>query len=160
MADAEDVIKKDDEPKPDSKDESTQLKEKIAFLEAESKKAFEKRDEYKKQIEAIHLKSEEEQGKFKELYEKFKTESETKGKALEDAETKLQEFIETQKKELVESLDDESKKFAETLELDQLREFVKISLTKKKLDATHPSLRPTKPIGKAKTFSEWKSQYT
>ena len=37
MADAE-VIKKDDDSKPDSKDESTQLKEKIAFLEAESKK--------------------------------------------------------------------------------------------------------------------------
>lgn len=159
MADAE-GIKTKDELELESKNESTQLKEKIAFLEAESKKAFEKRDEYKKQIEAIHLKSEEEQGKFKELYEKFKTESETKGKALEDAETKLNLFIETQKKELVESLDDESKKFAETLELDQLREFVKISLTKKKLDATHPSLRPIKPIGKAKTFSEWKSQYT
>ena len=159
MADAE-VIKKDDDSKPDSKDESTQQKEKIAFLEAESKKAFAKRDEYKKQLEDIQLKDEEEKGKFKELYEKFKTESETKGKALEDAETKLKQFIETQKKELVESLDDESKKFAETLELDQLREFVKISLSKKKLDATHPSLRPTKPVGRAKTFSEWKSQYS
>ena len=158
MADAE-VIKKDDDSKPDSKDESTQQKEKIAFLEAESKKAFAKRDEYKKQLEDIQLKDEEEKGKFKELYEKFKTESETKGKALEDAETKLKQFIETQKKELVESLDDESKKFAETLELDQLREFVKIERIKKP-DITPPHLRPPKQGGKAKTLSEWKSQYT
>ena len=43
MADAEE-IKTKDELELESKNESTQLKEKIAFLEAESKKAYDKQD--------------------------------------------------------------------------------------------------------------------
>lgn len=135
-------------------DTPEKLKERILFLESESKKAFEERDKAKrdaaeferlKTVESDFKKIKdaelEKNNEFKTLAENAKAELETANKKLAELEplkNQLEEkltAVETARKtELIEQLDDSYKDFAKDLSIDKLTDFVKLH---KKVETTN-----------------------
>lgn len=128
-----------------------------------------KRQEAQKKYEELMAKIEEqenqrkaEEGKFKELYEKSKSEIEGFKERLQEYESykkKYEEFESQTRTELLEQLEgDELKTIANKLTIEDLRSFVKLH-SKSNTDKSF-SVGKKKDMGeKPKTFSEWKNKY-
>lgn len=115
------------------KKELAETKKRAEFLESESKKAFEKRDAYKKQIEETEKKALEEQGKYKELYETKEKEFSEVAKTVEqlqkerdEALTKMTAFEKAQREALTKDLSDEEKSLTSKLDLEELGKYVQL----------------------------------
>lgn len=114
--------------------EIEKIKQEAEFYKAEAKKAFEKRDQLKKELEEREQKALEEQNKYKELYEslnpKLKEFEEKLAKTEQEKEeylSKLKSVEDSTKQELMAELSDEHKAIASKLSLEDLREYVKIN---------------------------------
>lgn len=125
-----------------------EAKDRAAFLESESKKAFEARDKAKAEAEelrkaeaelkALKEKQQTEQGQFKELAEAKAKEAEELKKQLDELSPKVKTFeeqltkIETERREeLLSQLDDKHKEFAKDLSLDKLKAYVDLNKDEK-----------------------------
>ena len=115
------------------KRELAETKKRAEFLESESKKAFEKRDAYKKQIEETEKKALEEQGKYKELYETKEKEFSEVAKTVEqlqkerdEALNKMTSFEKAQREALTKDLTEDEKALTTKLDLDELSKYVKL----------------------------------
>lgn len=132
------------------------LRQELEFQKSEAKKAFEKRDAAKKELDEYQGKQLEQQEKYKELYETTLKEFEENKKTYETVQEQYDNLIKSQKQELLSVLDGDARKFAETLELDKLREFVKIhSKSKAPLDDGVKVGSDGKAKKKYKTYQEW-----
>jgi chromosome segregation ATPase len=113
--------------------ELEETKKKADYLESESKKAFEKRDAYKRQIEETEKKALEEQGKYKELYETKDKEFTEVAKTVEqlklerdEALNKMTAFEKAQREILTKDLTEDEKALTTKLDLDELSKYVKL----------------------------------
>lgn len=114
----------------------SELKSRLDYERSEAKKAFEKRDELKKQLDAIEQKKLEENAQYKDLSNTLKADKEALETKVADAKaeaeafkTRLAEIEKAQREKLLSSLKDEKlKKFAENItDLAQLEEFVNLN---------------------------------
>jgi tRNA U34 5-carboxymethylaminomethyl modifying enzyme MnmG/GidA len=123
-----------------TQEEINSLKEKadkIAFYESEAKKAFKERDEAKSKLREIDDAELIKKGEYEKLLQDSKKEAETLKAELanaKEAETKYNAFVESTKKDLIESLPEEHKKIGEKLSLEDLKEYVKLNSTKTNYD--------------------------
>lgn len=131
----------------------------LEYQKAESKKAFEKRDAYKKQIEEAEKKALEEQGKYKELYEAKEKEFSELNKSLEDIKKEKEEAVNkmtawetAQRDALTKNLSEDEKEIAAKLSLDELGKYVKL-LGKSKTDEIKTVKQPNN-----KPKSVWQSE--
>lgn len=115
------------------KRELEETKKRADYLESESKKAFEKRDAYKKQIEETEKKALEEQGKYKELYETKEKEFSEVAKTVEqlqkerdEALNKMTAFEKAQREVLTKDLTEDEKALTTKLDLEELSKYVKL----------------------------------
>jgi phage shock protein A len=115
------------------KKELDENKKKAEFFEAEAKKAFEKRDAYKKQIEETEKKALEEQGKYKELYETKEKEFSEVAKTVEqlqkerdEALNKMTSFEKAQREVLTKDLSEDEKSLTTKLDLEELGKYVQL----------------------------------
>lgn len=115
-------------------EETKKQAEEAKFYKEEAKRAFEKRDAVKKQLEEIEKKKLEEDGKYKELYEAKEKEFSETFKTLEQLKAERDEavkvkdsFIETTRNELLKDLPDEHKELAKQLDLESLRKYVELN---------------------------------
>lgn len=141
--------------------------EKAEFYEKEAKKAFEKRDEFKKKIEEAEKLRAEEQGKYKELYEstvpklsEFEKTVEQLRLEKDEALKEKEEFIKTQRDELLKDLPEgDIREIGSKLSLMDLRKYV--DLNKKQESKKHTSTSiGSNGTDKPKTFNEWKKKHS
>lgn len=128
-----------------------------------------KRQEAQRKYEELVAKFEEqenqrkaEEGKFKELYEKTKTDFDGLKEQLKEYEsykTRYEEFEEQTRTELLDQLEgDELKAIAKKLSIEDLRSFVKLH-SKSNTDKSF-NVGKKRDVGeKPKTFMEWKNKY-
>lgn len=130
-----------------------QIQKDLEFQKAEAKKAFEARDNAKKELESLRAaeaelkalkeKQQTEQGQFKELAEQKAKEAEELKKKLDEIdpkakslEEKLQKIEFERKEELLSQLDEKHKEFAKDLDLDKLKSYVDLHKEEKPGTAT------------------------
>lgn len=105
------------------------LEKDLEFQKSENKKAFEKRDATKKEVDALTLKIKEleEKGGHSAEVETLKAELTTLKTENEEYKKQIKEINDSTKAELLGMLPEgDTKKFAEKLGLPELREYVKI----------------------------------
>lgn len=109
------------------------LQEELDYTKGEAKKAYEKRDLLKKEIEDREQKALEEQGKYKELYETKEKEFsevaktvETLQKERDEALNKMTSFEKAQREALTKDLTEDEKALTTKLDLDELSKYVKL----------------------------------
>jgi len=128
-----------EENKPESPDgqgasgsepEVKQEQEKLAFLQAEAQKAFKARDELKAKLKSLEEADEMKKGNYEKViadktneFEQLKAEAEE----LKQIKEKFDSFQKAMKDELLAELSDEHKAIAGDLEIDKLREYVKLN---------------------------------
>ena len=115
-----------------SNPESKQEQDKLAFLQAEAQKAFKARDELKAKLKSLEEADEMKKGNYEKViadktneFEQLKAEAEE----LKQIKEKFDSFQKAMKDELLAELSDEHKAIAGDLELDKLREYVKLNKT-------------------------------
>ena len=153
-----------DNPASDIQKQLEELKARNEYLEAEAKKAFEKRDMTKKELEQIKQKQLEDQGKFQDLYAQTKAELEAKleeyNKLNEEfvkTQERLNELVNTQREELLGQLDGDARKFAEQLDdIGKLREFVKLHKVERPNVDTGTTITHGAPAQSYGSFADWK----
>lgn len=122
MADAETITA---EQYADLKAQLDKVNSDLEFQKSEARKAFEKRDELKKQIEETERKKAEENNEFKTLYEKEQTEKAKLLTELEEVKPFKEKFTALEsdiRKGYLDSIKDEDlRKIAETLNTEQLK---------------------------------------
>ena len=113
-----------------SNPEAKQEQDKLAFLQAEAQKAFKARDELKAKLKSLEEADEIRKGNLEKVIadknqenEQLKAETER----LRQIEEKFALFEKAQRSELLGDLSDEHKAIAGDLELDKLREYVKLN---------------------------------
>ncbi len=113
-----------------SNPESKQEQDKLAFLQAEAQKAFKARDELKAKLKSLEEADEMKKGNYEKViadktneFEQLKAEAEE----LKQIKEKFDSFQKAMKNELLAELSDEHKAIAGDLELDKLREYVKLN---------------------------------
>ena len=104
--------------------------DKLAFLQAEAQKAFKARDELKAKLKSLEEADEMKKGNYEKViadktneFEQLKAEAEE----LKQIKEKFDSFQKAMKDELLAELSDEHKAIAGDLELDKLREYVKLN---------------------------------
>ena len=128
-----------EENKPESPDgqeesgsnpEAKQEQDKLACLQAEAQKAFKARDELKAKLKSLEEADEMKKGNYEKViadktqeFEQLKAEAEE----LKQIKEKFDSFQKAMKDELLAELSDEHKAIAGDLELDKLREYVKLN---------------------------------
>ena len=154
-----DYIKQPEGNENELKTQLDALKQELDFQKSEAKKAFEKRDAAKKELDEYQRKQLEEQEKYKELYESTLKEFEENKKTYATVQEQYENLVTSQKEELLGRLDGDAKKFAETLDIDKLREFVKINAKEvKPLDSGTKVCGNAKPK-QYKSYQEWFNNY-
>ncbi len=121
---------------PDGQEESgsgtqePKQEDKLAFLQAEAQKAFKARDELKAKLKSLEEADEMKKGNYEKViadktneFEQLKAEAEE----LKQIKEKFDSFQKAMKNELLGELSDEHKAIAGDLELDKLREYVKLN---------------------------------
>ena len=120
---------------PDGQEESgsnpeAKQEDKLAFLQAEAQKAFKARDELKAKLKSLEEADEMKKGNYEKViadktneFEQLKAEAE----GLKQIKEKFDSFQKAMKDELLAELSDEHKAIAGDLELDKLREYVKLN---------------------------------
>ena len=121
---------------PDGQEESgsetqeAKQEDKLAFLQAEAQKAFKARDELKAKLKSLEEADEMKKGNYEKViadktqeFEQLKAEAEE----LKQIKEKFDSFQKAMKDELLGELSDEHKAIAGDLELDKLREYVKLN---------------------------------
>jgi hypothetical protein len=110
--------------------EPKQDQDKLAFLQAEAQKAFKARDELKAKLKSLEEADEMKKGNYEKViadktqeFEQLKAEAEE----LKQIKEKFDSFQKAMKDELLAELSDEHKAIAGDLELDKLREYVKLN---------------------------------
>lgn len=110
--------------------EPKQGQDKLAFLQAEAQKAFKARDELKAKLKSLEEADEMKKGNYEKViadktneFEQLKAEAEE----LKQIKEKFDSFQKAMKNELLAELSDEHKAIAGDLELDKLREYVKLN---------------------------------
>lgn len=110
--------------------EPKQDQDKLAFLQAEAQKAFKARDELKAKLKSLEEADEMKKGNYEKViadktqeFEQLKAEAEE----LKQIKEKFDSFQKAMKDELLAELSDEHKAIAGVLELDKLREYVKLN---------------------------------
>ncbi|MBK6878662.1 MAG: hypothetical protein IPG99_20060 [Ignavibacteria bacterium] len=110
--------------------EAKQEQDKLAFLQAEAQKAFKARDELKAKLKSLEEADEMKKGNYEKViadktqeFEQLKAEAEE----LKQIKEKFDSFQKAMKDELLAELSDEHKAIAGDLELDKLREYVKLN---------------------------------
>jgi hypothetical protein len=113
-----------------SNPEAKQEQDKLAFLQAEAQKAFKARDELKAKLKSLEEADEMKKGNYEKViadktqeFEQLKAEAEE----LKQIKEKFDSFQKAMKDELLAELSDEHKAIAGDLELDKLREYVKLN---------------------------------
>lgn len=113
-----------------SNPESKQEQDKLAFLQAEAQKAFKARDELKAKLKSLEEADEMKKGNYEKViadktneFEQLKAEAE----GLKQIKEKFDSFQKAMKDELLAELSEEHKAIAGDLELDKLREYVKLN---------------------------------
>ena len=113
-----------------SNPEAKPEQDKLAFLQAEAQKAFKARDELKAKLKSLEEADEMKKGNYEKVIadknqenEQLKAETER----LKQIEEKFASFEKAQRSELLGELSDEHKAIAGDLELDKLREYVKLN---------------------------------
>ena len=128
-----------EENKPESPDgqeasgsepEAKPEQDKLAFLQAEAQKAFKARDELKAKLKSLEEADEMKKGNYEKVIadknqevEQLKAEAER----LKPFQEKFSSVMKAMKDELLAELSDEHKAIAGDLELDKLREYVKLN---------------------------------
>ena len=104
--------------------------DKLAFLQAEAQKAFKARDELKAKLKSLEEADEMKKGNYEKViadktneFEQLKAEAEE----LKQIKEKFDSFQKAMKDELLGELSEEHKAIAGDLELDKLREYVKLN---------------------------------
>ena len=148
------------------------LTEKVSYLENESKTAYTKRDDAKKElkelqesIEESKRKAEEEKGEFKRLYDELKPQhesvnaelQETKS-ALDEANQSLEAINKTRREELTKDMSDDEKKLAETMTIEQLVELNKLKPVEKPRVDTSRATKRVANDDRPKTLAEWRKR--
>lgn len=110
--------------------EAKQEQDKLAFLQAEAQKAFKARDELKAKLKSLEEADEMKKGNYEKViadktqeFEQLRAEAEE----LKQIKEKFDSFQKAMKDELLAELSDEHKAIAGDLELDKLREYVKLN---------------------------------
>ena len=110
--------------------EPKQEQDKLAFLQAEAQKAFKARDELKAKLKSLEEADEMKKGNYEKVIadknqevEQLKAEAER----LKPFQEKFSSVMKAMKDELLAELSDEHKAIAGDLELDKLREYVKLN---------------------------------
>lgn len=110
-----------------TKAEMDKLKSDLEYQKSEAKKAFEKRDEFKQELEKLKNADLEKQNQFKELYEKEKENSTNLSKQLDELNPFKEKWTSYEKSRretlLNEVKDEELKTVAQKLELTDLEKF-------------------------------------
>lgn len=113
-----------------SNPEAKQEQDKLAFLQAEAQKAFKARDELKAKLKSLEEADEMKKGNYEKViadktneFEQLKAEAEE----LKQIKEKFDSFQKAMKDELLGELSEEHKAIAGDLELDKLREYVKLN---------------------------------
>lgn len=110
--------------------EAKQEQDKLAFLQAEAQKAFKARDELKAKLKSLEEADEMKKGNYEKVIadknqevEQLKAEAER----LKPFQEKFSSVMKAMKDELLAELSEEHKAIAGDLELDKLREYVKLN---------------------------------
>jgi chromosome segregation ATPase len=147
---------------PDSVlDKILQLSKDAEHYKGEAHRTAEQREALKKKIADAEEEERKQQGKFEELYTELKTKFDEQKKELDSFKSKYTSLEEKQREDLLKSLPDgEAKNFAESLDLDRLRDYVKVFKATQKTGDAPPdggSKFKKKPDGKRyKNLSEWR----
>lgn len=144
------------------KEQLNKLNAELEYQKSEAKKAFEKRDAYKKQIEEAEKKALEEQGKYKELYEVKEKEFSEVAKTVEQLKVerdsalkKLTDFENSQREELYKQLpNEEAVEIGKNLGLEELRKYVNLLGIKR----TDKNVNPQVKKVASKTTSAWEQE--
>lgn len=147
---------------PETKDPSsletelTQLKQRLEFLQTESKEAFKARDEVKAKLKALEEAEEMKKGNYEKLLSEKSTELEglkAEADRLKAVEEQFNKFQSSLKDELLSQLPEDHKTIAGKLAIDDLREYVKLHEA-----ASPPGMEGSRAGGSAKidvTGREW-----
>ena len=147
---------------PETKDPSsleaelTQLRQRLEFLQTESKEAFKARDEVKAKLKALEEAEEMKKGNYEKLLSEKSTELEglkAEADRLRAVEEQFNKFQSSLKDELLSQLPEDHKTIAGKLAIDDLREYVKLHKT-----ASPAGMEGSRAGGSAKvdvTGREW-----